>query len=320
MAMAENFQIVRSRMDKAATGARASVAAGFFDGVHLGHAGVLGAALGAARASGAEPWVFTFEAHPRAVLAPGGAPPPLLCPPWRRIALFREMGFAGVVLAEFDATLASLPPEDFASRLKVTFPGLEMFRCGENWRFGRNGAGTAPMLVRLAAERGFEAKPVPMARYLGEPISSTRIRAAVAAGDLAAAAAMLGRPFSISGKVARGRQVGSANGVATANIPTNGLATPPNGVYAVRAAVRGERFGGVADLGWRPTFHDARPDSPILEVHLFGFDSELYGQDIDVEFRGFIRGEVEFRTKDELFAQIARDCATAQKLLLYSKA
>jgi len=318
--MAENFQIVRSRMEKAATGARASVAAGFFDGVHLGHAGVLGAAIEAARACGAEPWVFTFVAHPRAVLAPDGAPPPLLCPPWRRIGRFREMGFAGVVLAEFDAALAALSPEEFASRLKVVFPRLEMFRCGENWRFGRNGAGTAATIVRLAAERGFEAAPVPMASYLGEPVSSTRIRAAVAAGDLAAAAAMLGRPFSISGKVARGRKVGSANGVATANVPTDGLATPPSGVYAVRATVCGDRFGGVADLGWRPTFRDARPDAPILEVHLFDFDRDLYGQDIDVEFCGFIRGEVEFATKDELFAQIARDCATARKLLLYSKA
>lgn len=307
------MKVIHTRMDSAATEAGAFVAAGFFDGVHLGHAAVLGAALSGARAAGLEAWVFTFARHPRAFLSPGGTPP-LLCPPEKRLDIFRGMGFDGVCLIDFDAEIAALPPEAFALRLKRTFPALARLCCGENWRFGNGGAGTAATLARDGAELGFAVEAVPVVLFDGATISSTRIRAAVAAGNLAGASAMLGRRHTISGKVLRGRRVGSANGIATANIGTGGLAIPPLGVYAVEARVADETFGGVADIGWRPTFPDARPDEPIVEAHLFGTERELYGETMEIAFLKFLRAERAFPTKDALFAQIAEDIAAAKAM------
>lgn len=307
------MKVVNSRLEEAATEAGAIVAAGFFDGLHLGHRAVLGAALGAARSSGVEAWAFTFASHPRAFLSPASAPP-LLMAPDRRLAALEAMGFDGACLVEFDAAVAALPPAEFANRLGLVFPALREVRCGANWRFGRGGAGTPEELAALGRGRGWDVVAAPVAEYAGAPVSSTRIRAAVADGDLEAAAAMLGRPFSISGVVGHGRRVGTAGGAPTANIATDGLATPPTGVYAVEATLGDAALRGVADLGWRPTFPDARPAAPVLEVHLFDVGRDLYGERLEVTFLKRLRGEIAFPTKEALFRQIAADIEAARAL------
>lgn len=307
------MKVVQSRLEGAATKAGAAVAAGFFDGLHLGHKAVLESALNAAHQAGLEAWVFTFATHPRVFLSPEGAPP-LLSTTATRLKAFEALGFDGVCLAEFDASIAALPPDIFADRLLLAFPGLKCVCCGSNWRFGRNAAGTPALLAELGAERGFRAEAAPVVIFDNAPVSSTRLRSAVAAGDLTAAAAMLGRPYSITGQVARGRHVASAAGFATANIATDGLAIPPLGVYAVDAIVNGEAIRGVADLGWRPTFPDARPDAPVLEVHLIGEKRDLYGETIDIAFIKRLRDEIRFPSAEALFRQVAADVAAASAL------
>lgn len=312
--MLAEMETVSTRMLEPVDRNPVAVAAGFFDGCHIGHRAVLEAALDAARAGGSRAWVLTFRDHPRGAI-PGDSAPPLLSTTGQRLAVFGSMGFDGVCLVDFDAEIAALAPEDFAGRLRVLFPALRLVCTGGNWRFGKDAAGTASLLSDLGRALGFAARAVPVAMLGGEPVSSTRIRAAVARGDLAGAAAMLGRDFSVAGEVVRGRQVGSANGFATANIVLAGVATPPAGVYVVEADIGGASVGGVADVGWRPTFPDARPDSPILEAHFFGVARELYGETLEIRFLKHLRGEIVFPSEEALFRQIALDAEAAKAFL-----
>ena len=290
------------------------LATGFFDGVHLGHRAVLDAAVRSARRRGAAAWALTFRDHPRAVFDPAGVPA-LLTSFEQRLDLLRAAGLDGVYPMPFDAATAALPPAAFAELLHKAFPGLEEVHCGANWRFGANAAGTPGLLGRLGARFGFAVAVAPAVLCKGSPVSSTRIRAAVASGDLPAAGAMLGRPFAIRGVVGHGRRVGSENGIATANITPRGTILPPTGVYAVSSSLGGAERAGVADLGWRPTFADARPESPVLEVHYIDFSGDLYGKTIDVAFRRRLRDERTFPSPEALFAQIRSDIAAARKAI-----
>lgn len=306
------METVTSRLDGAATGAAAVVAAGFFDGFHLGHRAVAEGALADARRRGCAAWLFTFARHPLSVLKPEAAPP-LLSTPARRLRFFEGLGFDGACIVEFDRGLAAIEPDGFAERLLAVFPRLESLHCGGNWRFGRDGAGTPAALAAQGRARGFSVDVVPDVIVGGEPVSSTRIRAALAEGDLASAAGMLGRPFSVEGAVTHGRRVGSANGFPTANVATDGLALPKPGVYEVSVTAGGGRFKGIADIGWRPTFADDAPDSPALEVHLLDFAGDLYGRTIEVEFARRLRDEMRFPSKEALFAQIRRDVEAVKR-------
>lgn len=305
------MRIEHSRLDGIAVSGAVAVAVGFFDGFHIGHRAVADAAIGEARRTGVEAWAFTFAEHPLATIAPDRAPP-LLQPREERIAALEKAGFDGVCLVEFDARIAALDPCDFALRLKRAFPRLMSVHCGVNWRFGAGAAGDAAALAALGAGLGFRVSPAPPVAFADAPVSSTRIRAALAAGDLDSASAMLGRPYSLAGTVVKGRGLGSSCGVPTANIGTAGLATPPAGVYAVAAEIGGAMRPGVADLGWRPTFPDARPDAPVLEVNFFGIDRDLYGMRLDVVFAKYLRGEMAFPSKEALFGQIKADIAAAK--------
>lgn len=307
------MRIESSRLECAAARGPAVVAAGFFDGFHIGHRAVAEAAIAEARRTGAEAWALTFAEHPLATLAPDRAPPLLTATP-ARLGLLEGAGFDGACLVSFDAGLAALSQAEFAARLKVAFPGLLSVHCGGNWRFGAGGRGTAATLAELGGRLGFAVAAEPPVTQGGAPVSSTRIRAALAEGRLDAAAAMLGRPWTLCGAVVHGRRLGSAGGVPTANVATDGLALPPPGVYAVSALADGARLFGVADLGWRPTFPDDRPESPILEVNFLDFSGDLYGRVLEVEFIKRLRGEMAFPAKEALFAQIARDISAAREI------
>lgn len=296
--------------------APACLAIGFFDGFHLGHRAVAQEALSEARAQHAEAWALTFSSHPLATVRPSAAPP-LLSTASQRTAAFGALGFDGVCLVDFDASLASLAPDAFAARLSALFPRLISVHCGCNWRFGKGGEGTPATLDGAGSKCGFRVRIAQPVLLGGSLVSSTRIRAALSAGDLDAAAAMLGRPYSLSGVVEHGRRIGSAGGFPTANLNTYGRALPPAGVYAVSAAIDGREWPGVADLGWRPTFPDDRPSSPILEVHFLDLppSTNLYGMLLDVAFLKRLRSEIAFPSKEALFAQIAEDAACARSLV-----
>jgi riboflavin kinase/FMN adenylyltransferase len=290
------------------------LAAGFFDGVHLGHRRVLDRALAEARRRDAEAWALTFDEHPLRVLQPGAAPPILTAAP-HKVRLLAEAGLDGAVLLRFTRRLAATPASEFVRGLLEAAPGLAAIVVGRNWTFGRGGEGTAALLRRLVRPRGLAVRVVAPLRRGGAAISSTRIRRLVALGRLEAAERLLGRPFSIQGTVVPGRRFGRTLGVPTANIDPHHEARPPHGVYAVLAAVRGRLHRAVANLGVRPTLVGAAGNEPALEVHLLDTSPELYGEELEVFFVARLRDERRFRSFRALKAQIRRDILRARRLL-----
>jgi riboflavin kinase/FMN adenylyltransferase len=300
------------------------LAAGFFDGVHKGHQQVLGSTVERARELGGQAWVLTFDRHPLAALAPSKCPP-LLCTLEDRLHRLAATGVDGVLLLEFTRQLAVQEPETFirwlcgrpraqgsGTRVSPTAK-LSEIRCGDNWRFGRRAAGTPELLAQYGQHYGFRVVIVPYAEYQGLEISSTRIRYAVREGRLDDAAAMLGRPYSVRDLVIRGRGVGAALCVATANVQPRTDVLPPNGVYAVRVLADGASYNGVANLGVHPTFTDVRPEHAVLETHLLGFAGDLYGTVIEVCFLGRLRDECVFDSPEALTSQIAQDVRSAAR-------
>lgn len=267
------------------------VAVGFFDGVHLGHRKILEGADAA----------LTFKNHPSSVLSPGSAKA-LLMPYSEKEELIRSCGVKNVIALDFTSELASMPPDRF-----VEFMGsCSKVRCGADWRFGKGAKGDAEFL----RERGFEVEVVPYAELDGERISSTRIREALAKGDLTLANQMLGRNWSVAGEMVRGKGVGRELGYPTVNLMiSKSLPELPAGVYEVSA------FGvkAIANFGYAPTMGDASWKEKTLEIHFKGdcpaeLSQLVDGSGLKVEFVRFIRPERKFATLDELKAQIAVDC------------
>lgn len=301
------------------------LAAGFFDGVHRGHQFVLASTVERAKEVSGQAWVLTFDRHPLAVLAPSKCPP-LLSTLEERLNLLEQAGVDGVLVLAFTRQLAMQEPETFirwlcgrprveseAATRQAGTAKLSEIRCGHNWRFGRRAAGTPELLARFGQRYGFRVVIVPYTDYQGMEISSTRIRYAVREGRLDAAAAMLGRPYSVRDTVVRGRGVGQSLDVATANLQPRTEVLPPNGVYAVRVRVGSESYNGVANLGVRPTFPDAVPERAVLETHLLAFAGDLYGKTIEVSFLARLRDERAFESPAALIRQIAEDVCQAQR-------
>jgi len=290
------------------------LAAGFFDGVHLGHRRVLARALTRARRCGGQVWALTFDQHPLAILAPPQRPP-LLSSPAVRLEQMASTGVDGCLVLPFTRTLAALSPEAFVAMLCGRTRHVAAIYCGSNWHFGARAAGDAAKLARLGRCHGFRVTVVPAATYRGQPISSTRIRKAIQQGRLGDATAMLGRPYAIREMVVHGRAVGRTLGLATANIQPTAEILPPMGVYAVRARTGARWVDGVASLGFRPTFADARPPRPLLEVHLLDFAGDLYGATLDVAFVKRLRAERRYASPAALMTQVRRDIAGARRVL-----
>ena len=266
-----------------------NLAVGFFDGVHLGHQRILAHADAA----------LTFTNHPATVFAPDRAPR-LLMTTEERLAAISVQGVRRVIARDFTPALAAQPPQAFADSLRRDFPDLDEVFCGPNWTFGAGGAGTADFL----RARGFRVTVVPFATWRGEPVSSTRIRAALGEGDVAAAAAMLGRPYVASGQVVAGKGEGRALGFPTLNVvPALGDIPLARGVYAVETPLG----RGLANWGVAPTMGARAWPEPVLEVHLLAAPSASVPVSLRVTFTAFIRPERTFATVAELQEQIARD-------------
>lgn len=292
------------------------LALGVFDGVHLGHRAVIGAAVDGARASGGIAGVMTFEPHPIRILAPERAPRQILASIDHKERLLEELEVELLLVLRFTPELAKRDADGFAREL-LGAPPLRQVAVGSDWRFGRDRAGTEAHLRRLGEELGVGVTVVEPVMVDGERVSSTRIRQALRDGNLAGAAAMLGRPYTVMGQVVEGDQLGRRMGVPTANIEAGGEQLPPDGVYAVTARVEGEERPGVANLGVRPTVGGARR---LLEVHLFDFDGNLYGQPVEVRFGRRLRGERKFAGVEELRSQIERDLVAGRALFANGEA
>ena len=321
------------------------LAVGAFDGLHRGHAALLARVRERAQALGLLPLVVSFEPLPRAFFA--REPLPRLGSVRDKLEGLCEAGMERALLLRFNAALAAMSAEDFVRDVLVQRARAREVWVGADFRFGHARRGDVALLERLGGESGFVTRVFDTQHDAGERVSSSAIRAALAAGAFADAARLLGRPFTIDGRVVRGRQLGRALGYPTANIRLGRRISPVQGIFAVRvhgrgsqpmpggrsgascasdtwASLPGGRSGascardtwaslpGVASLGLRPTVGGREP---LLEAHLFDFEGDLYGRRLAVEFVAKLRDEEKFASLDALTAQMHRDAAAARTIL-----
>ena len=291
--------------------ARIVAALGVFDGVHKGHQAILSRLLNLAKETDSVPVALFFAPHPRELLFPPG--PRHLTTLSYRSRLLEHYGAEYVVALEFTQFIADMSADDFLER-HFCEGGLDVrgFCVGENWRFGKGNSAGVDFLAEWASQRGKRVEIVPFVNYEDEPISSTRLRAAVENAELLHAKAMLGRDFAVSGVVTRGNGVGRKLDCATANIVDEMHVLPPSGVYAARAQWNGRDEAGIAYVGTAPT---VRPDAvvPWVELHLLDCNENLYGQEISVSFLRFLRKDRKFASQEELARQIQLDIAECRK-------
>jgi riboflavin kinase/FMN adenylyltransferase len=290
------------------------VTVGTFDGVHRGHRFVLDRLVARGRAQGLRSVVVTFEPHPLRVVNPAAAPR-LLTTLDEKCAALEAVGVDEVAVVPFDAALAALEAEQFVERILLRRFGMRELFVGHDHGFGRGRSGDPVTLERMGRDRGFAVHVVPpVVGRDGAPVSSTAIRRAVAAGDLSHAADGLARPYAVSGAVEHGDGRGATLGYRTLNVaaPPLDKLLPPDGVYAVRVDVPGERHAGMLNLGGRPTFGD---DRRIIEAHLFDAHGDWYGEPVRVEFIARIRGVQRFSGSDALIAQLRKDEEMARVLV-----
>lgn len=285
------------------------LAAGVFDGMHLGHQAVLQAAHETAARIEGIAVALTFDPHPAAVLRPSNAPR-LLTSTEFKLRLMERFGIQHALVLPFNSTLASIEAEDFILQICRATPELAGICIGEGWMFGHARRGDSRLLRTLGMRNGFFTNEVAPICLDGDVVSSTLIREALAAGRLDKVSRLLGRHHAIPGTVLHGEGVGRKLGFPTANLATNEEQFPPDGVYIVRVDAAGASHHGVANIGFRPTLSGAR--GRVLEAHLFDFDGDLYGARIEVAFLHFLRSEIKFESAAALRTQIARDVATAR--------
>jgi riboflavin kinase/FMN adenylyltransferase len=286
------------------------VVIGNFDGVHLGHQAVLRQARALADVRALRCVVMTFDPHPSEVLGRGA--PPRLTTLARRIELLREHGATDVAVEPFTIDLAGWSPERFAKELLADRLAARAVVVGSNFRFGNKRAGDFATLTTLGGACGFEAVAAQIDGDAEGPFSSTRVRDAIATGEVERATHVLGRPHGLTGVVEHGDARGRTIGFPTANLGGVEEMLPPHGVYAVRVVRGAETYGGVMNLGVRPTVDGS---SLRIEAHLFDFDADLYGETLRVDLVARLRGEQKFAGVAELRAQIAKDAEAARKAL-----
>jgi riboflavin kinase/FMN adenylyltransferase len=294
------------------------VAIGNFDGVHRGHQYLVAQVLAEATAHNLRPSILTFDPHPAVVL---GRP---LLPPITRLETKLKLlqGLSpnlDVLVEPFSLELAQMTPREFAQRILIEQHAAGRVLVGANFRFGRDRAGTLSTLQSVGAELGFSAAALPLLQQAGDAISSSRVRSALANGDVAEAAALLGRPHAVQGSVVHGQHLGRTLGFPTANLGETEELLPANGVYSCRVrnlAASAHSYDAVCNLGLRPTV-GAAGGAPVrkLEVHLLGVEVDLYGLELRVEFIGRIRAEERFSGVDALRVQITRDIEVAREQL-----
>jgi len=332
---------------------RAKVTVGTFDGVHRGHLRVLRELLSWARATEGDAVALTFDRAPRAALSakPAGFSPPadssapgdlsavvpqsgtkaeaaelrragLILSLPHRLMLFERLGLDAAVVLKFDAEFASQEPEEFVREILVNRLKVSGVLLGHDTRFGRGGRGDCELMRRLGEELHFETCSVPVVELDGAPISSTRLRQAIRAGDLRLAERMLGRRVSVLGTVVPGTGRGRTLGCPTANLDLHHEVRPPQGVYATRALIAGKMRDSVTNVGRPPALKPvARPhlsEKVVVETHVLDFSGDLYGQDVEVQFIERMRAEEVFTSPEALRERIASDIRAARERLAHA--
>jgi riboflavin kinase/FMN adenylyltransferase len=287
---------------------------GNFDGVHLGHQAMIERVTRAARERSIASCVMTFEPHPREFFAPDQAPTRLTSLR-EKLELFAGLGLDQVLVCRFDYDFARVSAEEFVARILVQGLAVRWVLVGDDFRFGARRGGDFDLLVRCGREQGFAVVRMDTCAVDGLRVSSTAVRERLAAGDLAGPTRLLGRPYSISGRVVRGDRLGVQLGFPTANVRLEHNRPPVMGIFVVEVLGLGRvPLPGVASLGVRPTVKTG--GAPVLEVHLFDFDRDVYGRRVQVRFLHKLRDEEKYPDLATLTAAIARDVERAKAYFL----
>jgi riboflavin kinase/FMN adenylyltransferase len=295
--------------------APAALTIGNFDGVHVGHQVMLTRLRDAARAGGLAPCAMTFEPHPREFFAPDQAPTRLTSLR-EKLELLAAHGMDTTYVMRFDYRFAQIAAEDFIERILVRGAGARYLLIGDDFRFGARRSGDLNVLKRHAARLGYVVEAMTSVVADGERVSSTAVREALAAGRLARAARLLGRPYSISGRVVRGDGLGRKLGYPTANVQMKHNRPPLTGIFAVEVRGAGDKpLRGVASLGVRPTVKQ-QGAAPVLEAYIFDFDRDIYGRHVRVDFFQKLRDEEKYQDLATLTRQIGRDVENARAYFL----
>jgi len=290
-----------------------AVTIGNFDGVHRGHQAMVARTIAAARRRGLRSCVLTFEPHPREFFSSAGAPTRLTSLR-EKLELLGALGMECTYIARFDRRFASHTAQDFVHELLIRQLRAAWILVGGDFRFGAGRAGDLPLLTALGRAAGVEVEVIETITDGGLRISSSAVRSALAQGELGRAESLLGRRYSISGRVVHGDKLGRTLGYPTANVQLKHNHPPLLGIYAVRVhGIAADALDGVASLGYRPTVSNAT--RPQLEVFVFDFSGELYGCHVRVEFIARIRDEEKYDTLEALKAAIGRDCVAAREIL-----
>jgi riboflavin kinase/FMN adenylyltransferase len=304
------MQLLRSLDNLPADLLRGAVTIGNFDGVHRGHARIVERLLAKASEVGGPAIVFTFDPHPVRLLRPEAAPPPLT---WtdRKAELLGELGVAAVVAYPTDEALLALSPEDFFNRIVRRQLDVRAMVEGPNFFFGRGRAGNIDVLGKLCEKNGIKLEIVQPLELGGQYVSSSRVREAVAAGNVDLARQLLTRPYRIRGMVTHGAGRGAKIGFPTANVSAIDTLLPGQGVYAARAITTSGTWPAAVNIGPNPTFGE---HVLKVEVHLIGFAGSLYGQPLEVDFLARLRNIQPFASVAELKEQLARDVTAAERI------
>jgi len=288
------------------------VTLGVFDGIHRGHQELIKRTVETARDAGTLPMVFTFSNHPLSVLAPAYVPPVLTTDDIRS-EIFSALGIKAALFVKFDQTLANLSPSQFATRILQKHLKASLVVCGYNFCFGRGGAGNVSFLCDIGKSLGFSVEHVPPVKIGNIIVSSTRIRELLSQGRVDAAAEFLGRPYALRGSVVKGAGRGRGLGYPTANLSfSENLLIPHTGIYAVHVIVEGKTYQAMMNIGYNPTFP---PEHYSTEVHLFDFQTDLVGKNMEIKFIKRLRDEMRFETKEALVEQLRMDEKTVREIL-----
>jgi riboflavin kinase / FMN adenylyltransferase len=294
----------------------AAVTVGTFDGVHLGHRALIARTMEAASSFGGTSVLVTWDRHPLVTLRPGSEPR-VLTTPERKAELIEDTSIDTLVILPFDKAFSNWSPERFVTDVIVKLGARAVF-VGSGWRFGHRAAGTIELLQKMGAEHGFDANALTLAEVEGRPVSSTRVRAAIAEGDMTTARTLLARPFDVDGVVLRGDRRGTELGFPTANLRLDrSIAHPPRGIYAGRAVTEGEiSYTAAINVGVNPQFGGDPDTTPWrVEAYLLDFGGDLYDQRLRVELHQRLRDELRFESVAALVEQMAKDVDQTRSLM-----
>ncbi|HVU08281.1 MAG TPA: bifunctional riboflavin kinase/FAD synthetase [Verrucomicrobiae bacterium] len=305
------MKIIHAANELKANGKKVCLAIGFFDGVHLGHQQIIRQTISDAHQHDAIPLVLTFDKHPNVIVAPDKVPPLIYSLP-QKLRVIESLGVENILLIAFGKKFSEQTGEEFIRSLAKQLGKIHSICVGADFVFGYKRSGDVALLKKLGSELHFQVHGLAAVSLDGEIVSSTRIREMIRAGNLDAASQMLGRAYTICGKIVEGDKLGQKFGFPTANLDAANLILPPNGVYSGSTNLNGTFYRVALNIGFRPTIATGKLELRV-EAHILDFNGNLYGQELEIEIGEKLREEKKFASPDELKAQIARDVAKVRE-------